>query len=118
MRIASISPVSCSSTFQNALARQQLAPCLLFRKGPNCLQLKDDVFYQSPLNANRNELQPKSVKWAVNAVQVEPDVAAPLRTYADKEDYIKAGGTEIDLVVLQANKSLDQPKISNMVRKK
>lgn len=33
----------------------------------------------------------------------------------DREDFIKAGGEELDLVQLQANKSFEQPKIADTV---
>lgn len=33
----------------------------------------------------------------------------------DREDFIKAGGEELDLVQLQANKSFEQPKIADKV---
>lgn len=33
----------------------------------------------------------------------------------DREDYIKAGGEELDLVQLQANKCFEQPKIAEKV---
>lgn len=35
--------------------------------------------------------------------------------YADEEDFIKAGGNELDLVQLQASKSMDQPSITDKV---
>jgi hypothetical protein len=44
----------------------------------------------------------------------------PTRLYdgvaEDREDYIKAGGEELDLVQLQASKSFEQPKIAEKVR--
>jgi hypothetical protein len=44
-------------------------------------------------------------------------LAPPVRedSYADEQDFIKAGGEELDLVQLQASKTMEQPKIAEKV---
>jgi hypothetical protein len=44
-------------------------------------------------------------------------VLLPVRedSYADEQDFIKAGGEELDLVQLQASKTMEQPKIAEKV---
>jgi len=45
-------------------------------------------------------------------------LAPPVRedSYADEQDFIKAGGEELDLVQLQASKTMEQPKIAEKLQ--
>lgn len=50
-----------------------------------------------------------------NAISTAPLTTIP-STFVDEQDYLKAGGAELDLVRLQASKPMDQPTITSQLK--